>query len=196
MCGEAAELGVMCLDLDDAGIGDKTLDSVLDLVACGKISVGQEVVVEGSQRDLPEMHNLRHLTDTVVSSFGALAHEDRGARVVRVVGGLVGLVHEDQFLAGFGIAQLEAIGRPRPLVGDVAFCTVQSKPSIRQAEEVTERLGRRPVMRKDMWGSWVRLVDDAIGSHRRLRFYPFLVSNSRSGAAPVAAYEIHWAYWL
>jgi len=45
-------------------------------------------------------------------------------------------------LARFGIAQLDAIGKARLLIGDVALGTVKGQLRIRQAEEVAERSPR------------------------------------------------------
>jgi hypothetical protein len=124
------------VDVVDLRISEQTFDRRFDIRAFDEVRVDDHVRrVECAQGDHAGAQNLRTLVDPVVRLAGALEDEDRVACTIGRVGGLMLVVDQDDALARFGVAKLDAVGKARLRVSDLAFRAARGEFVVGHAEQ-------------------------------------------------------------
>ena len=108
----AAGLGVVSVDIGHRWIAEQLLDGILGLASLYERRLEQHVVgAKRPERQGSPPYHFWNLIHEGARRLGAFTHEDRMARAIRGIGGLVGVVHQQCGFAGLEIPQLDAIGR-------------------------------------------------------------------------------------
>jgi hypothetical protein len=136
----AAALRIMRVEVGHPFVAEKTLDQRRHVAAVGEVGVEHLArVIERPERDRTDRQDLGYHIDRLECPLRALADEDRMARAIGGVGGLVGEVEQQHGLARLGIAKLDPVGKAGLPINPVALDAPRSERGIGQAIEMAER---------------------------------------------------------